>query len=109
VPGDSWGDEGPWLARLGDLIGDGGRSATLLVNGGEISRRDAERSVESGRPVIVLAGSGRTADALAAAAAGRPPDEASRRIAATGLIRAVDLRDRNGLAWMLDELLARRA
>lgn len=108
VPGESWGDEGPWLARLGDLIGDGGRSATLLVNGGEISRRDAERSVEGGRPVIVLDGSGRTADALAAAAAGRPPDEASQRIAATGLIRPVDLRDREGLTWMLDDLLAGR-
>jgi hypothetical protein len=108
VPGDSWGDEGPWLARLGELIGDGGRSATLLVNGGEISLRDAERSVESGRPVVVLAGSGRTADALAAAAAGRSPDEASQRIAATGLIHPVDLRDRNGLTWLLDDLLAGR-
>ena len=108
VPGDSWGDEGPWLARLGELIGDGGRSATLLVNGGEISRREVEQSVERGRPVVVLAGSGRTADALAAAAAGRSPDEASQRIAATGLIRPVDLRDRNGLTWLLDDLLAGR-
>jgi hypothetical protein len=108
VPGDSWGDEGPWLARLGELIGDSGRSATLLVNGGEISRREAERTVESGRPVVVLAGSGRTADALAAAAAGQSPDEASQRIAATGLIRPVDVRDRNGLTSLLDDLLAGR-
>jgi len=106
VPGDTWGDEGPWLARLGDMIGD--RSATVLVNGGEISRRDSELCVRAGRPLIVLAGSGRTADAIAAAAAGRPPDDASERIAATGLVRPVELRDRDGLTWMLDDVFARR-
>jgi hypothetical protein len=107
VPGENWGDEGPWLARLGEMIGD--RSATVLVNGGEISRRDSELCVEAGRPLIVLAGSGRTADALAAAAAGRPPDEASERIAATGLVRPVPLRDRDGLTWLLDDVFAGRA
>jgi hypothetical protein len=106
VPGDTWGDEGPWLARLGDMIGD--RSATVLVNGGEISRRDSELCVRAGRPLIVLAGSGRTADAIAAAAAGRPPDDASERIAATGLVRPVEVRDRDGLTWMLDDVFARR-
>lgn len=108
VPGDDWGDEGPWLARLGGMFGDGKRSATVLVNGGEISRHDAELSVAAGRPVIVLAGSGRTADALASAAAGSPPDERSERIVATGLVRPVDLRDRDGLSWMLDDVFAGR-
>jgi SLOG in TRPM, prokaryote len=108
VPGDNWGDEGPWLARLGGMFGDGKRSATLLVNGGEISRHDAELSVAAGRPVIVLAGSGRTADALASAAEGRPPDERSERIVATGLVRSVDLRDRDGLSWMLDDVFQGR-
>lgn len=108
VPGRSWGDEGPWLARLGAAVGGGSRSATVLVNGGEIALRDAERSVASGTPVIVLAGSGRTADALAAAAAGRPRDEASARAADSGLIRAVDVRDRSGLAWTLEDVLAGR-
>ena len=106
VPGEDWGDEAPWLAELGEAIG--GRTATVLVNGGEISRRDAELCVDAGRPLIVLAGSGRTADALAAAAAGRAPDDASARIAATGLVRAVDVRDRNGLSWLLDDVLAGR-
>lgn len=106
VPGDTWGDEGPWLARLAEMIGD--RSATVLVNGGEISRHDAELCVQAGRPLIVLAGSGRTADALAAAAAGRPPDEVSERIAATGLVRPVEVHDRDRLTWMLDDILAGR-
>jgi hypothetical protein len=107
VPGDRWGDEGPWLAELGEAIG--GRTATVLVNGGEITRRDAELCVQAGRPLIVVAGSGRTADDLAAAAIGRAPDEESARIAATGLVRPVELRDRDGLAWLLDDVLAGRA
>jgi hypothetical protein len=107
VPGHTWGDEAPWLARLAETIG--GRTATVLVNGGEISRRDSELCVQAGRPLIVLAGSGRTADALAAAAAGRPPDETSARIAATGLVRPVELRDRDGLTWLLDDILAGRS
>ena len=109
VPGKAWGDEGPCLARLGGLIGDGGRSATVLVNGGEIARRDAERSVEAGRPLVALAGSGRTADALASAASGRAPDDLSERLAATGLVRAVDVRDRAGLGSALDDALGGRA
>ena len=106
VPGDDWGDEGPWLMHLGEMIGGGRRTVTLLVNGGDISQRDAERSVDAGRPVVALAGSGRAADALADAAAGRPPDEASERIAATGLVRVVDARDRSGLAWTLEDVLS---
>lgn len=74
VPGDSWGDEAPWLAAVADVLAGGRPSATLLVNGGEIAFADVERSVERGRPVIVLAGTGRTADAIADAAAGRQAD-----------------------------------
>jgi hypothetical protein len=106
VPGDNWGDEGPWLARLGEMVGDS--TATVLVNGGDISRRDAELCVADGRPLIVLAGSGRTADALADAAAGRPPDEVSERIAATGLVRPVPLSDRAALTLMLEDVFAGR-
>jgi hypothetical protein len=107
VPGDNWGDEGPWLARLGEKVGD--RTATVLVNGGDISRRDAELCVQDGRPLIVLAGSGRTADAIAAAAAGRPPDEASAQIAATGLVRPVPMDDRDALTLLLEDVFAGRA
>lgn len=104
VPGDEWGDEGEWLARLGELIGE--RSVTILVNGGDISRRDSELCVAAGRPLVVLAGSGRTADRIAAAAVGRPADDVSQRIARTGLVRPVDIRDRNGLSWLLSDILA---
>jgi predicted RNase H-like nuclease len=36
-----------------------------LINGGEISRKDIELSLEHGRPVIVLSRTGRLADELA--------------------------------------------
>lgn len=38
---------------------------TILINGGEISRKDIELSLANGRPVIVLSGTGRLANELA--------------------------------------------
>jgi uncharacterized NAD(P)/FAD-binding protein YdhS len=38
---------------------------TILLNGGEISRKNIELSLEHGRPVIVLSRTGRLADELA--------------------------------------------
>jgi hypothetical protein len=37
---------------------------TILVNGGEVSRRDIELSLEKERPVIALSRTGRLADEL---------------------------------------------
>src|SRR5262249_43943095 len=70
VPGEEWGDEAPWLARVATLIAAGAPSATMLVNGGEGAYADAEASIAEGRRLIVAAGSGGTADALAAGARG---------------------------------------
>lgn len=67
VPGKSWGDEVEHLAQLVTLLGDGGKSATLLVNGGEISRRDVAASLAQRRAVLLAAGTGRLADELAGA------------------------------------------
>src|SRR5450432_360755 len=62
VPGDTWGDESRWLSRVAAAIADGRPSVTLVVNGGELTYGDIEHSLEARRPVIVLAGTGRTAD-----------------------------------------------
>jgi hypothetical protein len=75
VPGSEWGDESPWLPRVASVLANGKPSATLLVNGGETAWEDVARSVETGRPVIVIAGSGRTAEVLAAALRGEAADE----------------------------------
>jgi hypothetical protein len=70
VDGEDWGDESAALAEVAALLADGAPTATLLVNGGEISRSDVQHSLRLGRPVVAVARTGRLADELAAA----PPD-----------------------------------
>jgi TRPM family ion channel len=93
VPGTSWGDESPWLDQVADVVAGSAPSVTVLFNGGEISYDDVSRSLDNGRPVVVLAGTGRTADAIAAAAAGCEGDPRARRIAGSELIRVVPIED----------------
>jgi SLOG in TRPM, prokaryote len=92
VPGDAWGDESPWLGHVADAIAQDHPSATVVVNGGEITYADAAASLARGRPVIVLAGTGRTADAIAAARSGQPADPRAMQIAAPALTKVVDYR-----------------
>jgi hypothetical protein len=65
VPGREWGDEARWLARVATLIAAGAPSATVLVNGGSVAYTDAEASLAEDRRLIVAAGTGGTADAIA--------------------------------------------
>jgi hypothetical protein len=65
VPGERWGDESPWIARVATLLAGEAPSVTVLVHGGEISRQDVAHSLAAGRPVLVIAGTGRLADELA--------------------------------------------
>jgi hypothetical protein len=65
VPGSQFGDESPWIVDTATLLSKGHRSVTVLINGGEVSRKDIELSLEKGRPVIALSRSGRLADELA--------------------------------------------
>jgi SLOG in TRPM, prokaryote len=106
VPGDTWGDESPWLSRVAAAIAGGRPSATLVVNGGEIAYADIEHSLEARRPVIVLAGTGRTADAIAAAAHGRDADPRAARIAAFPGTRVVPLGDPAALRSAIGSVLA---
>jgi hypothetical protein len=93
VPGAAWGDEAPWIARVGTELAGGWPSITVLVNGGEISYTDVACSLRAGRPVLAVAGSGRAADQLASAARGGPADEDAMRLAASGLVEVVDADD----------------
>jgi hypothetical protein len=109
VPGHTWGDESPWLSHVATVIASGHPSATLVVNGGEITYEDIAHAVTAGRPVIVVAGTGRTADAIASAAAGQtagdPVDERAARLAASSLLQVVRLDDPDGLASSLEAVL----
>ncbi|MFQ5640358.1 MAG: hypothetical protein ACE5IR_20455 [bacterium] len=65
VPGNNWGDEAPWLSKFADRLAGNKPSLTVLVNGGDNSRRDLTFSLNAGRKILVIAGSGRLADELA--------------------------------------------
>ena len=86
VPGTDWGDESPWLSRVAAVLSDGQPSVTLLVNGGEIAYRDLELSVDAGRPAIVIAGTGRTADDIAASP---PATPRARALARSPMVQVV--------------------
>jgi hypothetical protein len=93
VPGSSWGDESPWLSRVATVIAGGAPSATILVNGGEIAFQDVAHSLDANRPVLAIAGTGRTADRIAAAVEGDRADEQAARLAGSPLITAVSWAD----------------
>jgi hypothetical protein len=65
VPGAEFGDESPWIVDAATLLSKGYRSVTILINGGNFSRKDIELSIEHGRPVIAIDGTGRLANELA--------------------------------------------
>jgi hypothetical protein len=64
VPGSQFGDESPWIVDAATLLSKGQQSVTILINGGEVSRKDIELSLENSRPVIALSRTGRLADEL---------------------------------------------
>jgi hypothetical protein len=106
VPGDDWGAEAVWIAQAATALADGRPSVTVVVNGGEIAYSDVERSLDAGRPVLTVAGSGRTADQLAAAVQGGPADERAVALVKSGLVQAVPADDPSGLASALTSALA---
>ncbi|HZG39426.1 MAG TPA: hypothetical protein VEZ50_12160 [Nodosilinea sp.] len=74
IPGDEWGSESPWLAELASQISVDRPALTILVNGGQIALIDLKENLATGRPAIVLSGSGRLADSIAAATTAPPPE-----------------------------------
>jgi hypothetical protein len=101
VPGDKWGAEAPWIARTATVLAGPTPSITVLVNGGQIAYLDVQHSVEAGRPVVVISGSGGTADVFAAALAGAAADQRAAALIKTGLMRVIP----NDQPALLAELL----
>ncbi len=77
VPGTDWGSEASWFHLIADRLTTG-PSATVLVNGGPIALDEIEQSIDLGRRVIVIDGTGRAADDLAVVI-GRSSDSAMDR------------------------------
>ena len=106
VPGNSWGDETPWLSAVASAVCAGMPSATLVVNGGSITLSDALTSLAADRPIVVLDGSGRSADEIADARAGAPAGERAAEIAASGLTTIVAAKDSEAIVRSLERILA---
>jgi hypothetical protein len=107
VPGHTWGAEASWITRVAGELAGTAQSVTVLANGGEIAYSDVRRSVRAGRAVLVLAGSGRTANELAAALLGEPADNRAVALVDSGLVRAVSVDDPFALAEQVKALLVR--
>lgn len=110
IPGSNWGDESPWIARLASVIARDSPSVTVLVNGGGVTWKDAACSIGENRPIVIISGSGRTADIIAAAMRGESiEDERAMPLVASGLLQAVDMADEDyALANVLRSKLTRR-
>ncbi|WP_334906444.1 hypothetical protein [Nostoc sp.] len=93
VPGNNWGDESSWISSVATVLANNAPSVTILLNGGEITFEDAFSSVNIGRSVVVIAGSGRTADILANALRGQATDERAKKLAKSGKLQYIDLID----------------
>lgn len=89
VPGATWGEEALWLSRVAGVLSVGQPSVTVLVNGGEIAWKDVAFSVRAGRRVLTVAGTGRTADALARAESGEKGDARAAELVESGFVEAV--------------------
>jgi hypothetical protein len=107
VPGTRWGDEVRWMTDVARVIAGHRSSVTVLVNGGQIAYTDVAASLGSGRPVVVLAGSGRTADAIAQARAGSGGDNRAVEIAASPLTTVVDVGEAGSAAAAIEAALDR--
>lgn len=107
VPGSEFGDESPWIVDTATILSKGGRSVTILINGGEVSRKDIDLSLENGRPVIALSRTGRLADELSRQPVRHKlitvaPANAEKRI--VELVQtALSVNDRNVLSQSLNE------
>lgn len=66
VPCGEFEDAMPWMMDAASLFSGVHPSVTILVNGGNLMRKDVQMSVNKGRPVIVLGGSGNLANDLSA-------------------------------------------
>lgn len=92
IPGNQWGDESPWIARVASTLAAGSPSTAILINGGEVTWKDAQSNVAVERTVVVVDGSGRTADILADAIAGDDvTDQRAQPLVDSGFLARLDL------------------
>jgi SLOG in TRPM, prokaryote len=67
VKAHTWGEETTIMYDLVQFLSQKHTSVAVLVNGGEIARKEALYNVRQGRPLVIIEGSGRVADEIARA------------------------------------------
>jgi hypothetical protein len=85
VRGGGWGVESDILIGLGRILAK--QSVALLINGGEIVRKEARMHARAGTPLLVLEGSGRVADQLVDALKRGTSDNVLRETIQIGVVR----------------------
>jgi hypothetical protein len=108
VPGEHWGDESPWLGAAADHLADGRATLMMVAAGGDVTRLDVMHRLHAGGRVLVLAGSGGTADRLSDwRRTGRVSPDFEQAEAARMLIDVLNLTDAPGmLPAILERALA---
>lgn len=92
IEGHSWGDETAVMYALVDALAQGCSSVAVYAGGGQIVLQEMEANIAQGRKMILLAGSGRSTDAVLRARAGQHTDDSRLlRIAQTGDILPFDI------------------
>lgn len=76
VEGQHWGDETVTMYALIKALAQHCPTITVFASGGEIAIHEMQANVAQGRRMIFLAGSGRATDAVLAARAGVPSEDA---------------------------------
>lgn len=72
---DAWGSETDTMYWLFARLAEGRPSVAVVANGGGITLQEVAANVQAGRPMVVVEGSGRAADALISLLRGaRPAD-----------------------------------
>jgi hypothetical protein len=107
VESDEWGGEVGIMYKLAAYLSIGRPSAAILVNGGQVSLQEIEENVHQGREVIVVDGSGRLADEVAAAVR-HPERRTSNRISAIVRNGRLTLFDLNSPPQELAQILHQR-
>jgi hypothetical protein len=106
VDGDEWGVETDAMVALAATLAETCPSILVVAGGGAGAKREVLAQVRLGREVVVLAGSGRLADELAAAVAGGDPADAETAEATeSGLVTVLG---RDGAPAALASLLRAR-
>jgi len=93
TPGQRWGAETETMFALAAALNASAPSLAILVNGGSIARQEVLYNVRQKREIIVLQGSGRLADLIAAVVNGdmAPPDDEIATIVRDGRITVFDI------------------